>query len=132
MKGYTANIEKLTLANNNFRTVLYTASHCQLVVMTIPPGSAIGEEVHEENDQFFRIEKGTGQVIIDGVSHDIADGSAVIVPAGAKHNLINSSATEPLRLYTLYSPPHHIDAIVHRTKEEAMKDDEAYDGVPTE
>jgi mannose-6-phosphate isomerase-like protein (cupin superfamily) len=132
MKGYIANIEKLTLANNNFRTVLYTASHCQLVVMTIPPGSDIGEEVHAENDQFFRVEKGTGQVIIDGVAHDIADGSAVIVPAGAKHNLINSSATEPLRLYTLYSPPHHMDAIVHRTKEEAMKDDEAYDGVPTE
>jgi mannose-6-phosphate isomerase-like protein (cupin superfamily) len=132
MKGYIANIEKLTLANNNFRTVLYTASHCQLVVMTISPGSDIGEEVHEENDQFFRVEKGTGQVIIDGVAHDIADGSAVIVPAGAKHNLINSSATEPLRLYTLYSPPHHMDAIVHRTKEEAMSDDEAYDGVPTE
>ncbi len=132
MRGYIANIEKLTLANNNFRTVLYTASHCQLVVMTIPPGSDIGEEVHKENDQFFRVEKGTGQVVIDGVTHEISDGMAIVVPAGATHNLVNTSPTESLRLYTLYSPPHHVDAIVHRTKEEAQKDDEAYDGVTTE
>lgn len=132
MKGYTANIEKLTLANNNFRTVLYTAKHCQLVVMSIIPGGEIGEEIHADNDQFFRCESGMGQVVIDGVTHEISDGLAVVVPAGATHNIINTSAVDPLKLYTLYSPPHHVDGTVHRTKEEADQSDEHFEGVTTE
>lgn len=132
MKGYTANIEKLTEANKNFRFVLYTAKHCQLVVMSLNPGEEIGMETHEENDQFFRVESGVGKVIIDGISHDVSDGFAVIVPAGATHNVINASDTEPLKLYTLYSPAHHMDAIVHRTKDEALIDEEEFDGVTTE
>lgn len=132
MRGYTGNIEKLTRANINFRSVLYTGKHCQLVLMSLPPGEAIGEEVHADNDQFFRVEEGVGTIVIDGVSHEVSDGTAIVVPAGAKHNVINSSATDPLKLYTLYSPAHHIDAVVHRTKAEAEADDEEFDGVTTE
>jgi len=132
MKGYVANIEEATKANSNFRQVLYTGKNCQLVLMSLAPGEEIGEEIHEENDQFFRIDQGTGKVIIDGNEYEIKDGFAVIVPSGAKHNVINTSTSEPLRLYTIYSPPHHRDGVVHSTKEQAEKDDEEFDGKTTE
>lgn len=132
MKGFKSNIEQDTLNNENFRKVLYTGKHTQLVLMTIAPGSEIGEEIHNENDQFFRFESGKGKVIIDGTEYDVEDGDAVIVPAGAKHNVKNSSEQEPLKLYTLYSPPHHKDGIVRKTKEEAEANEEDFDGKTTE
>ena len=132
MQGYNANIETLTRANENFRSVLYTGKHSKLVLMSLKPREEIGEEVHPDNDQFFRFESGNGTVIIDGVSHTVTDGTAVIVPAGARHNVINVSDTEPLKLYTIYSPAHHRDKVFHKTKEEAQQDDEEFDGVPTE
>jgi len=132
MKGYKDNIEKLTLANNDFRRVLYTAKHCQLVAMSLLPNQEIGMEVHKDNDQFFRFEKGEGKVIIDGNEYEIGDGDAVIVPAGSNHNVVNVSASESLKLYTLYSPAHHRDGVVHTTKEQAVKDDEEFDGKTTE
>lgn len=121
MQGYVDNIEKLTTENNKFRQVVYTAKFSQLVLMSLKPSGEIGEEIHDV-DQFFRFEKGQGTVVIDGASHEISDGFAVIVPAGAKHNVINSSATDALKLYTLYCPPHHKDKVVHETKEQAMAD----------
>ncbi len=132
MKGYVANIEKETLQNENFRKVLYTAKHSQLVLMTLKPKEEIGAEVHETNDQFFRFEKGQGKVVIDGNEYDVSDGFAVIVPAGARHNVINISETEPLKLYTIYSPAHHRDAVLHSTKAEAEADNEEFDGKTTE
>ena len=131
-KGFKDNIEKLTLENENFRHVLYTAKHCQLVLMSLRPGEEIGMEVHEGNDQFFRFEKGTGKVIIDGNEYLVGDGDAVIVPQGAQHNVINTSQTDELKLYTLYSPPHHKDAIIRKTKQEAEKDGPEFDGTTTE
>ena len=121
MHGFADNIEKLTLENDFFRQVLYTAKFSQLVLMSLSPREEIGEEIHKV-DQFFRFEKGNGLVVIDGVTHKVTDGFAVIVPAGAKHNVINSSETEALKLYTLYSPPHHLDGVVHETKEKALGD----------
>ena len=132
MKGYHANIEKLTLDNENFRQVLYTAKHCQLVVMSLKPGEEIGEEIHNENDQFFRFEAGEGQALIDGNEYSVADGDVIIVPAGAKHNIINTSSTLSLKLYTMYLPAHHKDGVVHATKEQALADDEEFDGQTTE
>jgi mannose-6-phosphate isomerase-like protein (cupin superfamily) len=132
MKGYKANIEKLTLGNSDFRQVLYTGKHCQLVAMSLLPNEEIGLEVHEDNDQFFRFEKGSGKVLIDGNEHVVGDGDAVIVPAGAEHNVINTSFEEPLKLYTIYSPAHHRDGVVHVTKIEAEGDDEHFDGKTTE
>ena len=131
-KGYKDNIEKLTLENSAFRHVLYTAKNCQLVLMSLKPKEEIGMEVHEGNDQFFRFEKGTGKVIIDGNEYEVSDGDAVIVPQGSQHNVINTSETEPLKLYTLYYPPHHKDGIVRATKEEAEADAPEFDGVTTE
>lgn len=131
MKGFYAKIEELTLANNNFRQVLYTAKHCQLVLMALPVGGEIGAEVHEENDQFFRFEAGQGKVLIDGNEYSVSDGSAIIVPAGANHNVINVGDT-PLKLYTIYSPAHHKDGIVRATREEAEANEEDFDGVTTE
>ncbi len=131
MHGYIQNIERLTLDNHNFRQVAYTAKSSQLVLMSLKPGEEIGEEIHDV-DQFFRFEKGAGVVVIDGMRHEIADGFAVIVPAGAKHNVINSSATEDLKLYTLYCPPHHRDGVVHSTKAAAESDSEHFDGKTTE
>lgn len=132
MKGYVDDIERLTQENGDFRRVLYTARSTQLVLMAIPVGQEIGEEVHDKEDQFFRVESGQGEVLIDGVTHKVADGSAVIVPCGARHNVKNTGA-EPLKLYTLYSPPHHRDGVVHRTKAEAEADeDEHFDGEATE
>lgn len=132
MKGFSANIDQLTKANNNFRQVLYTGKHSQLVLMSLEPGTDIGMEVHADNDQFFRFEAGTGKVIIDGNEYDVADGSAIVVPAGANHNVINTSQTESLKLYTIYSPAHHKDGIVRVTKEEAMANEAEFDGVTTE
>ncbi len=131
MKGYYGNIEELTLANNNFRQVLYTAKHCQLVLMALPVGGEIGAEVHEENDQFFRFEAGQGKVLIDGNEYLVSDGSAIIVPAGAEHNVINTGDT-PLKLYTIYSPAHHKDGIVRATREEAEANEVDFGGVTTE
>ena len=131
MNGYTDNIEAQVLENENFRKVVYTGKFSQLVLMTLKPGEEIGEEVHD-GDQFFRVEKGMGNVVIDGVSHEVKDGSAVVVPAGAKHNVINSSGSESLKLYTIYSPPHHRDGVIHATKEEALADSEHFEGKTTE
>jgi len=134
MKGFNANIEKDTIANTNFRKVVYTAKHSQLVLMSLKPMEEIGMEVHPDNDQFFRFEKGKGKCIIDGNEYTVSDGSAIIVPAGAEHNVINTSATDDLKLYTIYSPAHHKDGIVRATKKEAEKkeNEEEFDGVTTE
>jgi len=132
MKGYKANIEKETLKNKNFRKVLYTSAYSQLVLMSLKPKEEIGSEVHEENDQFLRFEGGTGRVVIDDSKYTVKDGDAVVIPAGARHNVINTSATEELKLYTIYSPPHHKDGIVRKTKEEAEANDEEFDGKMTE
>jgi mannose-6-phosphate isomerase-like protein (cupin superfamily) len=132
MKGYNTNIEKDTLENTNFRKVLYTGKHCQLVLMSLRPNEEIGMEVHTDNDQFFRFEKGEGKCIIDGNEYVLADGSVIIVPAGAEHNVINTSATEDLKLYTIYSPAHHKDGVVRATKAEAEADGPEFDGVTTE
>lgn len=131
-KGYKDNIEKLTLENTNFRHVLYTAHNCQLVLMSLKPKEEIGMEVHEGNDQFFRFEKGQGKVIIDGNEYDVTDGDAVIVPQGSQHNVVNVSETEELKLYTIYSPPHHQDGIVRVTKQEAEANGPEFDGKTTE
>ena len=121
MKGYVDDIEQATLANADFRRVLYTGKNLQLVLMTLPPGCDIGEEVHEDRDQFFRIEEGEGVIRIDGVDNRVEDDFAVIVPAGARHNVINSGDV-PLKLYTIYGPPEHKDGVVHRDKAQAERD----------
>lgn len=132
MKGYHGEIEKLTVANENFRQVLYTGKHSQLVLMSLKPGEEIGMEVHSGNDQFFRFEKGQGKCIIDGNEYELKDGVAVVVPAGAEHNVVNTSDAEELKLYTIYSPAHHKDGIVRATKEEAEANEEDFDGATTE
>jgi mannose-6-phosphate isomerase-like protein (cupin superfamily) len=132
MKGFNANIEKDTLENDNFRKVLYSSKHSQLVLMSLKPSEDIGMEIHADNDQFFRFEKGQGKCIIDGNEYLLEDGSAIVVPAGAEHNIINTSETEDLKLYTIYSPAHHKDGIVRKTKEEAEANEEDFDGVTTE
>lgn len=132
MKGYVANIEKGTAENQDFRRVLYTAKHSQLVLMSLKPGEEIGMEVHGENDQFLRFEKGQGKCIIDGNEYEVSDGFAVVVPAGAQHNVLNASSTEDLKLYTIYSPAHHKDGIVRATKEEAEANEAEFDGQTTE
>lgn len=132
MKGFNANIEQETLANTNFRKVLYTAKHSQLVLMCLKPKEEIGMETHPDNDQFFRFEKGMGKVVIDGNEYDVTDGSAIIVPAGAQHNVSNVSDTDELKLYTIYSPAHHKDGVVRATKEEAIADSPEFDGTTTE
>ena len=121
MKGFVDDIEKLTTENGDFRRVLYTGANLQLVLMTLKPGEEIGEEVHEDRDQFFRVEEGRGTGYIDGAANPVEDDFAVIVPAGARHNVVNSG-TEPLRLYTIYGPPEHKDKVVHKTKEQAERD----------
>jgi len=133
MKGYHDDIEQQTVGNDDFRRVLYTGSHLQLVLMSLPPGCDIGAEVHEDRDQFFRFEEGRGQVDIDDNSYDVVDGSAVVVPAGARHNVRNTGDV-PLKLYTLYGPPEHKDGIVQATKEEAdaRHMHEEWDGGTTE
>ena len=133
-KGYKDNIEELTKNNDNFRKVLYTGHNCQLVLMSLLPGEEIGKEVHGENDQFFRFESGAGKVIINETEYAIKDGDAVIVPKGAEHNVIKTSQTEPLKLNTIYTPPHHKDGVIRKTKAdaEAPENAEEFDGVTTE
>ena len=131
-KGYMDNIEKLTLENESFRKVLYTAAYCQLVAMSLLPKEEIGMEVHEDGDQFFRFEKGEGEVVINETVYAVADGDVVIVPAGADHNVINISETETLKLYTIYAPPHHKDGVERKTKAEAEADGPEFDGQTTE
>ncbi|MDO4713244.1 MAG: cupin domain-containing protein [bacterium] len=136
MKGYHANIEQLTLDNQNFRQVLYTLKGLQLVAMSLQPGEDIGEEIHHENDQFFRFESGKGKVIVDDMVYEVEDGSAVVIPMGANHNVINTSETEPLKLYTIYTPAHHKDGVIHATREIAEEAEEAgtdeFDGTTSE
>lgn len=129
-KGYKGNIEELTTSNENFRKVLYTGKNSQLVLMSLLPGEDIGMEVHEENDQFFRFDSGEGKVIIDDTEYEVKDGDAVVVPAGANHNVI--AGENGLKLYTIYSPAHHKDGIVRATKKEAEENEEDFDGVTTE
>jgi mannose-6-phosphate isomerase-like protein (cupin superfamily) len=131
MKGFVDDIEELTEDNRDFRRVLYTAGRLQLVLMAIAPGDEIGEETHADRDQFFRFEKGKGEVVIDGVSHRVTAGVGVIVPAGARHNVVNTGE-KPLRLYTLYGPPEHKDGVVRKTRAEAEATEEHFDGVTTE
>ncbi|MFH1088429.1 MAG: cupin domain-containing protein [Patescibacteria group bacterium] len=131
MRGYVDNIEKATIENANFRKVLYTGKYSQLVLMTLHPGEDIGAEVHPDVDQFFRFEVGAGQVIIDGITHEISAEFAVVVPAGAEHNVINTG-TEDLKLYTIYSPAEHQDGVMRTTKTEAMAHEEHFDGKTTE
>jgi mannose-6-phosphate isomerase-like protein (cupin superfamily) len=130
MKGFVGSIEKAALKNKAFRKVLYTAKNCQLVVMSLKPGEDIGAEVHKL-DQFFRVEEGEGKAVLDGVEHEINPGFAILVPAGARHNIINGSSG-PMKLYTLYAPPNHHDGVVHATKAEAEVDKEHFDGKTTE
>ncbi|MFH1827009.1 MAG: cupin domain-containing protein [bacterium] len=124
MKGFLDNIEKLTLENTYFRKVLFTGQHSQLVLMSLAPNEEIGEEVHEVTDQFLRIEQGEGKAIIDGEEQAIKDDDAIIVPAGSIHNIINTSSEKELKLYTIYSPAHHKDGTIHKTKAEADADTE--------
>ena len=130
MKGYVQNIESISVKDENFRQVLYTAKNCQLVVMALNPKEEIGMEVHEL-DQFFRVEEGIGEAVLDGIHKMISAGFAVLVPAGTNHNIINTGTT-PMKLYTLYSPPNHRDGVIHKTRAEAEKDDEQFDGKTTE
>ncbi len=132
MKGYVANIEQISLANENFRQVLYTAKNSQLVLMSLEPGQDIGAEVHQL-DQFIRCESGIGKAILDGIEYNLSNGFVVVVPAGAKHNIINTSNDKAMKLYTLYSPPNHQDGTVHPTKADAEQDEgEHFDGQTTE
>ena len=120
MQGYKGAIEELTRANTYFRQVLFTGPHSQLVLMCLAPKEEIGMEVHPENDQFFRFESGEGKVLIAGVEYAVKDGNAAVVPAGTQHNVMNTSSTNPLKLYTIYSPAHHPDGTIHKTKAEAL------------
>jgi mannose-6-phosphate isomerase-like protein (cupin superfamily) len=131
MRGYVTNIENDTLENEDFRRVLYTAKNVQLVLMSLRGKEEIGEEVHEL-DQFIRVEAGQGIAILDGVAHRLSDGSAVVIPAGTRHNVINASDTEELKLYTLYGPPEHRDGTIHSTKNDALMNEEHFDGNTTE
>ncbi len=131
MKGYHTDIEQATENNTNYRQVLYTGKHLQLVLMSLQPDEEIGMEVHPENDQFFRFEEGEGEVVIDGNEYLVQDGDAIIVPAGAQHNVVNTGS-EPLKLYTIYAPPHHRHDVVKATKAEADADAPEFDGVTSE
>lgn len=131
-KGFHANIEKLTLENTDFRRVLYTSKHTQLVLMALKPDEEIGWETHIDNDQFFRFEKGHGKVVINKTEYRVSDGDVIIIPAGNGHNIINTSENQFLKLYTLYSPPHHKDGIIRATKEEATLAAPEFDGKTTE
>jgi mannose-6-phosphate isomerase-like protein (cupin superfamily) len=130
MKGYVTNIEKLSLENENFRKVLYTDKNSQLVLMSLLAGEEIGEEVHDV-DQFLRVERGMGKTILNGTEYDLLDGSVIVVPAGVKHNVINTGS-EAMKLYTIYMPPHHKDGVIHKTKGESEADTEHFDGKTTE
>ena len=131
MMGFVTNIEEIAVKNDNFRQVLYTARNCQLVVMSLKPKEEIGMEIHDNVDQFFRVEQGTGEALLDGIQTPFSPGFAVLVPAGTYHNIINTGSV-PLKLYTLYAPPNHRDGVVHPTRAEAEKDNEHFDGKTTE
>lgn len=128
--GYVGNIEEITEQNSNFRKVVFTGNHLQLVVMSLKPGEDIGEEVHPKVDQFFRVEEGEGKIVMNGEETMFGEGFAIVVPSGTTHNLFNTSQTEDLKLYTIYTPANHLDGIVHATKEDAMADeaDEEFSG----
>lgn len=132
MKGFKTNIEKDSIENKNFRKVVYTGPHLQVVLMSLGEGEEIGEETHKDTDQFFRIESGNGKCIIDGNEYQVKDGDVVVIPAGAKHNVINTNSEEDLKLYTIYAPPHHKDGIVRATKQDAEDKEEEFDGKTTE
>jgi mannose-6-phosphate isomerase-like protein (cupin superfamily) len=132
VKGFHDNIEESTIANTNFRKVLYTGKYSQLVLMSLKPKEDIGKEIHPDIDQFFRVESGTGKAIINGNEYEITDGFAIVIPAGAEHNIINTSATDELKMYTIYSPAHHKDGVVRATKADAVADSPEFDGVTTE
>jgi mannose-6-phosphate isomerase-like protein (cupin superfamily) len=132
MKGFRINIDKITKDNTNFRKVLYTSKHSQLVLMSLQPQEEIGEEIHPDNDQFFRIESGQGKCIIDGNEYGIKEGDAIVVPAGAKHNIINTETNAGLKMYTIYSPAHHKDKLIRATKKEAEMAGVEFDGMTTE
>lgn len=132
MHGFHMNIEKEAHENTDFRRVLYTGKHSQLVLMSLKPGEEIGEETHVDNDQFFRFESGMGRCVIDGNSYDLVSGDVVVIPAGSLHNITNMSDHEDLKMYTIYSPAHHKDGIVRVTKEEAALQEAEFDGVTTE
>jgi mannose-6-phosphate isomerase-like protein (cupin superfamily) len=131
MNGYIANIERESLDNENFRKVLYTGKNSQLVLMSLSPKEEIGMEVHTL-DQFIRVESGQGRAILDGKETQISDGFAIVIPAGAQHNIVNDSETEKMKLYTIYSPAHHKDGIVRETKDEAEHNEADFDGITTE
>jgi mannose-6-phosphate isomerase-like protein (cupin superfamily) len=132
MKGFKSNIEKDTMENKNFRKVVYTGKRLQLVLMSLKAGDEIGEETHNDADQFFRVEKGKGKCFVDEHEYRLQEGDVLLVPAGAKHNVINTDSKADLKLYTLYGPPQHKDGIVRATKEEAEKKEEKFDGKTTE
>jgi mannose-6-phosphate isomerase-like protein (cupin superfamily) len=132
MKGFKCNIEKTTLENDNFRKVLYSGHYLQLVLMSLKVGEEIGAEIHPDTDQFFRFEGGSGKCIIDGNEYKIKDGDVIVVPAGAKHNVINVDSTKKLKMYTIYAPPHHKDGIVRATKKDAVSKEAEFDGKATE
>jgi len=132
MKGFKINLEKAAIENSNFRKVLYTSAHSQLVLMSLNPKEEIGMETHQDNDQFFRVEFGEGKLIIDKREYELSGGDAFVIPAGARHNIINTGTEAPLKMYTIYSPAHHKDGIVRATKADALKNPEEFDGVTTE
>jgi mannose-6-phosphate isomerase-like protein (cupin superfamily) len=132
MKGFKTNIEAAAVDNNNFRKVLYTSKYSQLVLMSLQPKEEIGEEIHADNDQFFRIESGNGRCIIDGNKYELNAGDAIVIPAGAKHNVINIDNAAALKMYTIYSPAHHKDGITRATKKDAETNAAEFDGVTTE
>lgn len=132
MKGFKSNIEKDALKNSNFRKVLYTGKHLQVVLMSLKPGEEIGAETHSSIDQFFRFEGGTGKCIIDGNEYKVENGVAIVVPAGSKHNVINTDSAKDLKMYTIYAPPNHQDGIINVTKKDAENDDVEFDGKTSE
>jgi mannose-6-phosphate isomerase-like protein (cupin superfamily) len=132
MKGFNSNIEKDTLENNNFRKVLYSGKHLQLVLMSLKPGEEIGEEIHQDTDQFFRFESGSGTCVIDGNEYKVKNGDVIIIPAKANHNIINADSTNELKMYTIYAPPHHKDGLVRVTKKDAVNNGVEFDGKTTE
>lgn len=132
MKGFAANISQQAVDNTNFRQVVYTGEHSQVVLMSLPPGGEIGLETHPDNDQLFHFVQGSGKVTVDGNEYAVSAGSAAVVPAGAEHNVTNASNSEALKLYTIYAPAHHRDGVIHATKEEADNDNEKFDGVTSE
>ena len=132
MKGFKSNIERDTLKNDNFREVIYSGTQLQVVLMSLKPGEDIGLETHPDTDQFFRFEGGRGKCIIDGNEYTVENGDAVVIPAGSKHNVINTDSVEEFKMYTIYAPPHHKDGLINATKKDAESGDVKFDGITTE